>query len=260
VSRRAILGFAIAAPFIATGLFATHPILALATVFVSHLLVLYPTLVPLSQIWGPVITWFETSKREVWLTIDDGPDERHTPVILDLLDRYSAKATFFVVGDRVARYPGIARAIVARGHSIANHTFSHPSGRFWCLGRGQIAREIDSCAEAIKTVAGTPASFFRSPAGLKNFFLHPLLQRRGLTLVGWTARGFDTVRRDAATVVRAIAYDLRDGAIILLHEGHRSDPEFNPRCVELTLRELASRGYSCVIPDVEQLRTGGDGK
>jgi peptidoglycan/xylan/chitin deacetylase (PgdA/CDA1 family) len=76
-------------------------------------------------------------------------------------------------------------------------------------------------------------------------------------LIGWTVRGLDTVRRDPAPVAERILREAKAGAIILLHEGHRvtKDPEFSPRCLELTLSGLAERGYQCVIPQPEQLRT-----
>lgn len=87
-------------------------------------------------------------------------------------------------------------------------------------------------------------------------FVHPALMRRGLTLIGWTVRGLDTVRREPELAAERILRRAKPGAIILLHEGHRisKDPEFGPRCLELTLAGLAERGYRCVIPDLETLR------
>jgi peptidoglycan/xylan/chitin deacetylase (PgdA/CDA1 family) len=92
---------------------------------------------------------------------------------------------------------------------------------------------------------------------LKNLFAHPELVRRGLALIGWTVRGLDTVRREPVLVAEKILREAKAGAIILLHEGHRiaKHPEFNPRCLELTLSGLAERGYQCVIPQPEQFRT-----
>jgi peptidoglycan/xylan/chitin deacetylase (PgdA/CDA1 family) len=256
VIRPVILLFGIVAPVLTALLFRTHLFAALAILLVSHLLLLYPTLTPLSQWWGRVVTHFETPNREVWLTIDDGPDAAHTRKILDLLDRFSAKATFFVIGERLQRFPQLGRDITERGHTIANHTLTHPSGSFWCLPPSEIARQIDGCAEAIAEAGGRAESYFRTPAGLKNWFVHPALRRRGLTLIGWSARGFDTVETDPAKVASRIAKSARPGSIVLLHEGHRVDsaPEFSLRCIELTLQALAERGYSFVIPAPQQLR------
>jgi peptidoglycan/xylan/chitin deacetylase (PgdA/CDA1 family) len=222
--------------------------------FFSHLLILFPTLVANCQWWGPVITHFQTQEREVWLTIDDGPDARHTARMIELLERFDAKATFFVIGKRAESWPNEIARIGAAGHEIANHTFSHPSGTFWAFPPSKIAVEIDRHP--------VRSRYFRAPAGLKNFFVHPLLAAREMCLIGWTVRGLDTVSRDPLTVVPRIRRGLKPGAIILLHEGHRtaSDPDFHPRCLELTLTLLREEGYRCIIPAPEQLRPRAGGK
>ena len=122
--------------------------------------------------------------------------------------------------------------------------------------------EIELCAELLRTAPDRPARFFRAPAGLKNVFLHPELDRRRLALIGWTVRGLDTVRRHPARVAERIVRDLKPGAIVLLHEGQRTEknPQFNPHCLELTLTGLAEKGYRCVIPRAEQLRPRSAGK
>lgn len=255
--RRAILGFAIAAPCFALYLARTNLFLALAPIFLSHLLFLYATLMPNCQWWGPVVRSFETTEPEVWLTIDDGPSPAHTVAMLDLLDRFEARATFFVIGGHAEKHPHLLTEILSRGHEIANHTHTHPSGTFWAAGPSRIAEEIDRCAEWLRTGPDRPAREFRASAGFKNLFVHPELTRRGLDLIGWTVRGLDTVLRDPARVSARLLRGTKPGAILLLHEGQRvaKDPEFNPRCLELTLSGLAERGYRCVIPRREQLRS-----
>lgn len=247
--RRLILGFGIVAPLFTLVYFGRNPWLALGLLFLSHLLILFPTLVANCQWWGVVVTSFETPRREVWLTIDDGPDPVHTPLMLELLDRFGARATFFVIGQRAAQFAAQIAAIRAAGHEIGNHTFSHPSGSFWSLPPKRIATEIDTTNSATRP-------YFRAPAGLKNFFVHPALDRRNMLLIGWTARGLDTVSRDPAAVAARLLRAAKPGAIFLLHEGHRtqSDPEFHSRCLELTLSALAQQGYRCVLPTPEQLR------
>jgi peptidoglycan/xylan/chitin deacetylase (PgdA/CDA1 family) len=256
-TRRALLAFAFVAPILALYLSQTNLMIALAPLFISHLLLLYATLVPNCLWWGPVIRSFHTTQPEVWLTIDDGPSPAHTTKILDLLERFNARATFFVVGTRAEEYPHLITEILSRGHEIANHTYTHASGMFWAAGPARIAAEIDLCAELLRSAPDRPARLFRTPAGLKNLFVHPELTQRGLVLIGWTVRGLDTVRREPVLVAEKILREVKAGAIILLHEGHRiaKDPEFNPRCLELTLGGLAERGYQCVIPQPEQFRT-----
>ncbi len=256
MTRRLLIGFAFVAPLLSLAFVRASWPLALVPLFVSHLLLLYPTLVPNCQWWGPVTTRFDTDEREVWLTIDDGPTDAHTAKILDLLQQFDARATFFVVGARAEKHPHLITEILARGHAIANHTQTHPSGSFWHAGPARIAREIGGCAEVLRTTADRPALLFRAPAGMKNPFVHPALGRRGIMLVGWTVRGFDTIQRNPERVVQRIENALRPGAIVLLHEGQRieREPEFNLRCLELTLERLAAHGYRCVIPKPEMLR------
>jgi peptidoglycan/xylan/chitin deacetylase (PgdA/CDA1 family) len=260
--RRVILAFAFFAPCLAFYLLRFNILIALAPIFFSHVLLLYPTLLANSQWFGPVMRSFETDKPEVWLTIDDGPSPAHTVPMLDLLDRFDARATFFVIGRQAEQYPHLITEILSRGHEIANHTYSHPSGTFWCAGPRRIGLEIDLCAELLRAGPDRPARFFRAPVGLKNLFVHLELERRQLALVGWAVRGLDTVRREPTQVARAILRDTKPGAIIVLHEGHRAEksPEFHPRCLELTLSGLAEQGYRCVIPRLEQLRANAAGK
>ncbi|HSH39401.1 MAG TPA: polysaccharide deacetylase family protein [Chthoniobacterales bacterium] len=254
--RTALLVLAAIAPVVSIFLIGHGVIVAVAPLFVSHMLLLYPTLVANSQWLGPVFTSFHTTAREVWITIDDGPSPAHTRAMLDILQQFDARATFFVVGQYAETHPHLLTEILTRGHSLANHTNTHPSRTFWCASARRIRREIDGCAEHLRSTAERPAQFFRAPAGMKNFFVHPALARRGLVLIGWTVRGLDTVKQDPVKVAERVEKHARPGAIVLLHEGHHGEkhPDFQPRCLELTLQRLAARGYKFVIPQPEQLR------
>ncbi|CAN5693471.1 polysaccharide deacetylase family protein [soil metagenome] len=256
-TRALLIGLAAVAPFLSIALLGTHFFLALAPLFISHMLLLYPTLVGNSQWWGPVFTRFQTAEREVWLTIDDGPSPEHTPRMLEVLKQFEARATFFVIGASAEKYPHLLTEILAHGHALANHTYTHPSRTFWCATQQTIREEIDRCAEFLRSTPERPAQFFRAPAGMKNPFVHPVLARRGLALIGWTVRGLDTVKQEPTRVAQRIEEAVEPGAIVLLHEGHyaTSDPDFQPRCLELTLQRLSARGYKFVIPQPEQLRT-----
>ena len=254
--RRVILVFVFIAPVIGFLLVPFNLVAALAPIFLSHVFLLYATLSANCQWFGPVMQSFETAEPEIWLTIDDGPSIAHTTAMLDVLDRFNARATFFVIGKNAEQYPHLITEILAHGHEIANHTYTHPSGTFWFAGPRRVAAEIDLCAELLRAAPDRPARFFRAPVGLKNLFVHPELDPRRLTLIGWSVRGLDTVRRDSTEIANRIAREAKPGAIVILHEGHRvkSDPDFHPRCLEQTLSALAERGYHCVIPRPEQLR------
>lgn len=255
--RGAILGFAAVAPLAAIALWSSSSALAIGVVFVSHMLVLYPTLRARSRWLGPVATRFETSSPEVWLTIDDGPDAEDTEAILAILRKHTAKATFFVKGSLAAARPELVRAMAADGHEIANHSHDHPSATFWCLPPGAIRREIDRCNDAIASILGAPPSRFRAPVGMKNPFVHPHLAARGMTLVAWSSRGFDGVDGfDLEATVARVLRDARPGAIVLLHQGvrGRDGSLASARCIERVLEGLAARGLRCVIPPDASLR------
>lgn len=214
----------------------------------SHALVLYPTMRPNVQWWGPVITRFDTPRREVWLTVDDGPTD-DTRAVLDLFDRHRVKATFFVKGVLAAENPELMREILARGHSVANHSNTHPAGSYWCSPPGRVASEIDLCNRALEKTTGVAARWFRAPVGMKNFLVHPALAKRGMRLIGWTARGFDAVVTDPDRIVARILPDLRPGTIILLHQGC----DHSLRALERAIVAIQERGYAFVIPEDAQL-------
>jgi peptidoglycan/xylan/chitin deacetylase (PgdA/CDA1 family) len=208
-------------------------------------------LAPQGRLFGPVVTSFATDRREVWLTLDDGPDPATTPAVLELLARHGARATFFLIGGHLARCPELARQIDRAGHAMGNHTFRHRGLSFWCAGPHRIAREIDRCAEAARQAGVALAPWFRPPVGMKNPFLQAQLAPRGLALVLWNARGFDGTGRDARAALARIVPQIRPGAILLAHEGGRnaaSRLEF----VTLLLEHLTREGYACILPSPEK--------
>lgn len=242
--RRLTVAVAILAPIATVTLLFAHRPAAAAIVFIAGgVIVMTPVLRPNVQWLGPVITHFDTPGRELWLTIDDGPTD-DTPALLDLLDRHGVTATFFVKGSLATRQA--VDDVVRRGHTIGNHTQTHPSGSFWCLPPAAIAREIDACNAVIP-----PTSLFRAPVGMKNVFVHPLLAARGLHLIGFSARAFDAVVRDPIAIAAAIRRRLRPGAIVVLHQGR----PWSLPAIEQTILRAREAGYEFVIPPVGRLKT-----
>jgi len=252
--RKLILWFAFFAtlliPVALIILFPPWWLIAIGVLALSHALVLWPTLRPNSQWLGPVVTRFESSSKEVWLTIDDGPTD-DTPLLLDALDARNVKATFFVKGSLVESHPELVRMIRARGHAVANHSQTHPSGAFWCLPPNSIAAQIDACSAALEAITGERPELFRAPVGMKNPFVHPILARRGMTLAGWSVRGFDSFGDDVERVVGRIVPRTGSGSIIVMHQGR----SFSVACVSRVVDELLARGYSFVIPERDRLKT-----
>jgi peptidoglycan/xylan/chitin deacetylase (PgdA/CDA1 family) len=197
-----------------------------------------------------VITRFESAEKEVWLTIDDGPTE-DTIAILDRFDAHSVKATFFVKGVLAEKRPEMIQEMVRRGHTVANHSHTHPSATFWCLPPSRIAAQIERCNDVLRRITGSAPLFFRAPVGTKNPAVHPALDRLGMTLVGWSARAFDTRTNNPERVVKRIMPDIIPGAIILLHQGREASPQMISRVIEEVLRA----GYRFVIPSADRLKT-----
>jgi peptidoglycan/xylan/chitin deacetylase (PgdA/CDA1 family) len=218
---------------------------------VTKFLIVYPAIRANCGWFGPVITRFRTPKKAVWLTIDDGPHPEDTPQLLQLLKKHNARATFFMIGRQVQKYPELARAVLRDGHSLANHTQTHPVLFFWGYFKTRLAREIDQCNQALQAATGEPPRWFRAPAGMANMFLHFLLCDRNLKLIGWSARGFDGLFHNPEAMAGRIQRSVRPGTIILLHEGRRDRQgrPINVLLAETVLTRLAAEGYVFTVPE-----------
>jgi peptidoglycan/xylan/chitin deacetylase (PgdA/CDA1 family) len=193
----------------------------LAAVLGNHLFLGALVMWPRDRLLGANLVRLPRSSREngfVALTFDDGPDPYVTPRVLDLLDRYGARASFFCIGQRATAYPDIVRDIVRRGHSVENHSHRHPHCFAFYLPHA-LKREIDDAQVAMESITGIKPRFFRAPMGLRSPGLDPVVVRSALLYVSWTRRGWDCVSRSPAMVLRRITRSLVAGDVILLHDG-----------------------------------------
>jgi peptidoglycan/xylan/chitin deacetylase (PgdA/CDA1 family) len=194
----------------------------LALFLADHALLCVSGLLPRATLLGP--NWNRlpaaaAARGQIALTIDDGPDPLVTPQLLEILERYQVRATFFCIGARAMAEPALCRQIVRAGHQLENHTQRHLHA-FACLGPAGMAREIGAGQRALKHLSGQRPLFFRPPAGLRNPFLDPLLRRFGLRLASWTRRGYDTREPSAERVLQRLLKGLAAGDILLLHDGN----------------------------------------
>jgi peptidoglycan/xylan/chitin deacetylase (PgdA/CDA1 family) len=195
---------------------------ALGALVANHAVITAAGLWPRSSLLGPNLTRLPpaaTERREIALTIDDGPDPQVTPQVLDLLDAAQVKASFFCIGWRAREHPFLCREIVARGHRVENHGDSH-SHAFSLFGPGRMRADIAAAQATLSDITGQAPVFFRPTAGLRNPFLDPLLAQLQLRLASWTRRGFDTRDAQAQRVFERVANGLAPGHILLLHDGH----------------------------------------
>ncbi len=200
--------------------------LAVGALLADHAALTLAGLLPRSRLLGPNLTRLpaaSAARREIALTIDDGPDPAVTPAVLDLLDAAGARATFFCIGRRAAAHPALVRAIVARGHAVENHS-EHHWKRFSTLGYAAMKTEVAAAQATLGALAGRPPRFFRAPAGLRNPFLDPVLAALDLRLAAWTRRAYDTRNGNPQQVLARLADDRRGGPaagdILLVHDGN----------------------------------------
>jgi peptidoglycan/xylan/chitin deacetylase (PgdA/CDA1 family) len=225
-----------------------------AALIANHVLIAFSGMWPQSRLLGPnIVRLPEPAAGRVALTFDDGPDPEVTPAILDILDSHGAKATFFFIGRRVEAHPALSAEVVARGHAVENHSYSHPH-TFAFGGMRSIDNELLRAQDAIERATRTRPRLFRAPAGIRNPWLEPCLVRAGLSLVSWSRRGFDTVSDDAGAVARRLLRRLRAADILLLHDGSAArNAAGRPVVLEAlprVLDELSARGLrSVTLPD-----------
>jgi peptidoglycan-N-acetylglucosamine deacetylase len=216
---------------------------AIGALLADHLLLFAFGLIPRSHALGANWTRLPATAAAsgaIAITIDDGPDPEVTPRVLRILAEHGARATFFCIGERAARYPALVRDCVQAGHAVENHSYHHRRA-FALLGWRQLRHE--QAQGCLGELAGVTPRFFRAPAGLRSPLLDPLLQRLGLQLASWTRRGFDTVSGDAQRVLARLSRNLHAGDILVLHDGHAArSPHGEPVVLEVLPRLLALLG------------------
>jgi peptidoglycan/xylan/chitin deacetylase (PgdA/CDA1 family) len=152
----------------------------------------------------------------VALTFDDGPSPATTPAVLDVLDRYGVKATFFVIGRSAAAHPDLIREIARRGHSIQNHTWSHP----WLTRHSDatIEAQLVEGAAAIEVITGRPPACWRPPYMAINTRVQDVADRLGYRTILWDVDPFDWRRPGSSVVANHVLRHTRDGDIVLFHD------------------------------------------
>lgn len=180
-----------------------------------------------------------TGNKVIALTFDDGPGP-YTAHLLDVLDQYGAKATFFLIGSKVSSQANVVRSIHARGHQLGNHSWSHPE--LPKLPVNQIAGEIDRTNDAIKQATGVTPAILRPPYGAVNGVVLEQLRLRGMSSILWSVDTRDWADRNSDIVCSRAVAGARPGAIILMHDIHQTSVNAVP-CI---LSALKQQGYSFV--------------
>ena len=180
---------------------------------------------------------------EIALTFDDGPNPYYTPLILNILQQYHVKATFFCVGRLVAAYPGLVIQEYDAGHVIGNHSWSHPDMAL--LSAASIRLQLVSTSNTIQEATGVRPLYFRPPYGIMSVAVLTQAYQLGLTTVIWNDEARDWQLPGASVIVKRILGLARNGAIILLHDGGGNRSQ-TVAALPFIIRGLRSRGFQLV--------------
>jgi peptidoglycan/xylan/chitin deacetylase (PgdA/CDA1 family) len=203
--------------------------------------------------WGaqcalPALAWRRgpAGQRRIALTFDDGPDPEATPRLLRLLGERGVRATFFLIGERAARHPGLVRAIAADGHEVGNHTWRHRNA--WLLSPAAAAAEITEGARILGEILGRAPRLYRPPWGIVSLSSLVTARRLGLVTVLWSVQHEGLRPRPPAAQLRHVTDRLHDGAIVDLHDapGLPGAPERLLAMLPGLLDALRAREYSAV--------------
>lgn len=163
------------------------------------------------------------SDENIYLTFDDGPDENITPRLLELLSKHEIKATFFVVGQKAARYPEIVLQIHKNGHAIGNHSYTHPHLIF--KSKEIIEGEIKRTDKAVFEITGKRPTLFRPPHGQFGLAVLSVLKSTNHRMVLWSASSQDYKAKTSTEKIQARTKKyVRPGKIVLMHDGHLQSP------------------------------------
>jgi peptidoglycan/xylan/chitin deacetylase (PgdA/CDA1 family) len=189
-------------------------------------------------------------KELIALSFDDGPSSA-TPVILDLLRRHHAYATFFVVGMAIAGREDLLVRMVAEGHEIGNHTFSHP--RIGDLSKDELVAELELTSDLIEGASGMRPRLMRPPYGVDAFAAKAVAKRLGMTTVLWSINPRDWREIDASEVCDLVLTSAKPGGVVVQHDGIGQEAmrERTVAALEMMLPKLTERGYRLVtISDI----------
>jgi len=204
----------------------------------------------------PKATAKGVAAKLIALTFDDGPWPNSTPEVLNVLKKNNVKATFFIVGKQVQKYPQLMKQVVGEGHAIGNHTWSHQYHQY---NNPAAAHEIDSTAELVYKTTGVKTSLFRPPAGILNNGLATYAQEKKYAVVMWSVdtKDWRSQRTTAQGWIDNILKQAKPGGIVLLHDGG-GDRSKTVQALPQLIAQLKKRGYQFVT--VPELLEMGDKK
>ncbi len=195
-----------------------------------------------SNFFIKIVCKADTHKKEIAISFDDGPAENYTQQILSILNTENVKATFFCIGNRIAGNEIILKQVLADGHIIGNHSYSH---HFWfdMYSSKKMQEDLKQMDAEMEMVTGLKPKLFRPPYGVTNPNLAKAIRNGGYTPVGWSVRSMDTVIKDGKKLLSKINEGIKPGAVFLFHDTSKTTLEVLPAFIQ----EVKKRGYN-IIP------------
>ncbi|MEU4858494.1 polysaccharide deacetylase family protein [Kitasatospora aureofaciens] len=187
----------------------------------------------------------DPAQRVVALTIDDGPDPKYTPAVLDLLQQHGIRATFFLIGENAVEHPALVREIADRGHHIANHTWTHPDLRH--MPESAVRDELERTSDLLHRTTGRLTTWFRAPGGDWSPVSLKVAADLGLRNMGWSVDPRDWSRPGTPAIIDTILKEVRPGAIVLNHDGG-GDRSQTVAALKTYLPTLIDSGYLFTAP------------
>ena len=191
----------------------------------------------------------ERSDKRISLSFDAAWGNEDTQTLIDILNRYGVRATFFVVGDWVEKYPESVKALAEAGNEVMNHSSSH--AHFSSLSSQQIREDLSACNEKISALTGVTPSLFRCPYGEYDDHVIQTVEAMGMTAVQWDVDSLDWKGIEAEEISRRVLQNVGPGSIVLFHNAAIHTPEALPGIIEA----LQAEGYT-IVPVSELLLQG----
>ena len=186
----------------------------------------------------------ENDYKKIALTFDDGPHPRYTPQILEILDQYNVKATFFIIGVNASYYPDTLERIIESGHEIGNHTYSHP--HVSSINANTLREEIEHCEAVINGSSDYKTKLFRPPEGMIDGYVKDVLKDLDYKVVLWDIDTRDWAHTPPEEISENVVSHVSSGDIILMHD-YISFGSPTPEALRLFIPKLLDKGYRFVV-------------
>lgn len=226
--------------FIFTFFIEIHPLFYFAIIFLWAISAFFGSYYISSNFYLNSISEISDSSYKIAITFDDGPDENITPEILEILDKYHFKASFFVIGSKAEKNRDLIKKIYVRGHTLGNHGYTH-SNLFGFFSTKKVKKEIILTNKIIESVTSEPNILFRPPFGVTNPNIANAVNRLKMRTIAWSIRSLDTVK-SIDDVLKRIK-DVKPGDIVLFHDTKENTPEilehFLRLCKEKSLKSFS---------------------